>query len=103
MRHYLFGSIGGRLALAFDHSRHSNQDARPDESRYKITEPARQRYAQDPQKDVGNNGAHYAQNDAHEQAHIAFHEHLGEPSGDTSDDDRCDPTDARIIHYFPLS
>ncbi len=31
------------------------------------------------------------------------HEHLGEPSRDTADDDRCQPADARILHSFPLS
>lgn len=34
-------------------------------------------------------------------AHVAFHEHLGEPAGDTADDDSRYPTYARIFHISP--
>ena len=91
------------MGLASNHSGHGNQNTCTDEAGEKIAKPAGQRYAQQPEQDVGDDGADDPQNDVHEHAHIAFHEHLGEPAGDTADDDSSYPTDTWIFHIFPFA
>jgi hypothetical protein len=77
-----------------------DEDAGADEAGDEITEPTLQNDSKYRKDSVGDDRADDSKKDVHENTHIAFHELFGEPPGDTTDDDGCDPANASRFHDF---
>ena len=59
--------------------------------------------AEQAQQQAGEYGANDAEDDVHEYTGIGVHDFLGEPAGDTADNDGCDPTYAVKTHCLLLA
>lgn len=90
-------------ARTAQHSGERNKDARADKARDEVAKPATEADAYQPQQKTGEGRAYDAENNVHENAGIALHEHLGQPTGQAANDYRCDPTNLGTIHRFTFS
>jgi hypothetical protein len=76
-----------------------NYDASSDEASNQITDPtAAERDAKEAQQPTRDSGPYDAEHNVHENPHLALHELLGEPAGDSANDDGCYPTDLMLFH-----
>src|SRR5690606_1770475 len=99
-------AAGGRpsslIGLARNGAADGDDDAGADKARDEIADPATERNADHAEDQTGDHGADNPQHDVHPQPGIAFHELLGEPSGDTANDDGRQPTYTVKLHLLLL-
>src|SRR6185437_4530601 len=60
--------------------------------------PTAQHDPKNTENGAGDRGADDPEHDIHQEAHIALHELLGQPAGDSADDNGRDPAHFRIVH-----
>jgi hypothetical protein len=88
-----------RVRSAADEASERDQDTCPDKTRDQVSEPAGQRLdIEDSENPVGDDRAYDAKYYVHDHAHIAVHELLRQPSGETADNDGCNPTYTFVFH-----
>ena len=77
-----FGLSQPDALLTSDQSADENQDAGADETCDQVVQPymERQDDAERTEKPAGNERADNAEDDVHDDARVAFHDHLGEPA-----------------------
>src|SRR5262249_6841134 len=88
-----------RLRTLSNRPSDKNKDDCPDEAGNEITDPTgTEPHTNEAEQPTRNSGSYDAQNDVHENSHLALHELLGEPASDSANDDSCDPADLLILH-----
>src|SRR5215510_8777791 len=99
----LKGDRPGVLCHAFsDRPRGKNEDACSDEASDQIAYPTAERDTEQAEQPASDCGPYDAQDDVHDKPHLAFHELLGEPASDPTNDDGCNPAYLGVLHGYLL-
>ncbi|MDR6899930.1 hypothetical protein J2W52_001518 [Rhizobium miluonense] len=95
-----FGRMQPDTLLSPDQSPDENKNAGADEASDQIVQPymERQRDAEGTEQPAGDERANNAEDDVHDDAGVALHDHLGEPASQTADDNCCNPTYVCVFH-----
>src|SRR5215510_11456615 len=97
------GDRSGVLCHAFsDCPRGENEDACSDEASDQIACPTAERDTEQAEQPASDCGPYDAQDDVHDKPHLAFHELLGEPASDPTNDDGCNPAYLGVLHGYLL-
>src|SRR5215211_1837945 len=81
-----------------DHPGDEDEDASPYEAGDQITDPTADRHTEHAEQQTSNCGAYDAEHDVHHKSHLALHEVLGKPTGDSANDDCRKPADLLVFH-----
>src|SRR6478752_5205807 len=77
-----------------NHPHDEDQDDRPDEACDQIADPTgTEPEPHEAEKPTSNSGPDDPEDDVHQKSHVALHELLGKPAGNSTDNDGGDPTD----------
>jgi hypothetical protein len=90
------------LCRPSDRPRGKNEDACSDEASDQIANPTTERDTEQAKQPASDCGPYDAEDDVHDKPHLAFHELLGEPASDPTNDDGCNPAYLCVLHgYLP--
>jgi len=92
-----------RSHLALQHPADGDEDTCADEADDEIGDPALEPEMERRQYRVQDHRAHNAEDDVHQEPHIALHELFRGPSRDTADDDRGYPPYTVYVHFLSPS
>src|SRR6185312_10756733 len=91
------------IRLALQHPADGDEDAGADEADDHIGNPARETEIERRQYRVQDHRTDDAENDVHQEPHIALHELFRGPARYTADDDRGNPPYAVYVHFLSPS
>src|SRR6266496_3433632 len=67
-----------------------------------IADPTGEVNADEAEQRTSDSGPHDTEHDVQEKPHLALHELLCEPTGNSAYDDGCNPADLLFFHWSPL-